>query len=145
MSWEGNYLLGWHVRDLWLNHSLSWGGCKWLVLCAWGSPVSLWLVVVPEGLSTCHSGMKGFKHRIKWFLAWDDWTCSYNTIGYWILFLQKFFFGLHITVNQKVTSPDPPSPPIPLSFRRSSHTQIPQAWIWIPRGQGLILEQAGPL
>lgn len=76
MSWEGNYLPGWHVRDLWLNHSLSWGGCKRLVLCAWGSPVSLWLMVVPEGLSTCHSRMKGSRHRIKVFLAWDDWICS---------------------------------------------------------------------
>lgn len=43
------------------NHSLSQGGLKQLVLCAWGSLVSLWFLVVPEGLSACHGRRVGLE------------------------------------------------------------------------------------
>ena len=65
---------GYHMREAnalhsWSSHSLSWGGYKGLVLCISGSPVSLWLVMVPVGLSTCHSRMKGLEAQNQWFFC----------------------------------------------------------------------------
>lgn len=32
-----------------------------MVLCAWGSLISLWFLMVPEGLCACHGRRKGLE------------------------------------------------------------------------------------